>query len=113
MWESILSILERLGAPAGWITAIVQLLIWIIGVPIFYVRYRRQVSKLEKRVKELGQTEEDLREELGKMKDLAYRQSQMVMAALSMMKIRAPKLYREYVGSFGGEKNFTDWWLVP
>jgi len=113
MWESILSVLERLGAPAGWIAAIVQLLIWIIGAPIFYVRYRRRVSNLEQKVTKLEQTGEDLQEQLAKMKDLANKRFQMIMAALSMMKVKAPKLYRDYVGSYGGEKNFKDWWVIP
>jgi hypothetical protein len=113
MWESIISALEKLGAPAGWITAILQLLIWIIGAPIFYFRYRRRIRSLEQKVTKLGEVGEDLQKQLAEMKDLANRWFQMILAALSMMKVKAPKLYRDYVGSYGGEKNFKDMWVVP
>lgn len=113
MWESIISVLERLGAPVGWITAIVQLLIWVIGVPIFYFRYRRRVRSLDQKVAKLEQEGEDLQEELAKMKDLDSKHFQMIIAALSMMRARAPKLYRDYVDSYGGEEVFKNWWVVP
>lgn len=106
MWDAILRMLESWGAPAGWITAIVQLLIWIIGVPIFYMRYRRQLNELE-------QTVVEQREEIAKVKDLANAWFQMTREAVRMMRTRAPKVYRDYVDSYGGEQNFTDWWVVP
>ncbi len=106
MWEVILRTLEIWGAPAEWITAIVQLLFWVIGAPICYRRYRR-------RVRELQQAVEEQQEEIAKVKDLANAWFQMTKQAVSMMKGGARKVYRDYVDSYGGEQNFTDWWVVP
>jgi hypothetical protein len=106
VWDTLLGILQRWGAPAGWIAAIVQLLIWIIGFPVFHMCYRRQVQKLQQIV-------DEQQEEIAKMEDLANAWFQMTKAAVAMMRSRSPKVYRDYVNSYGGEHKFTNWWVIP
>ena len=109
MINYIIGVLEKWGTLAGWITAIIQLPIWLIGVPVLYYKYRKRKGEFDAVVQEKNYWNE----EYYKKMDLANAWHQIAKEELSIMKHNAPETYRKFVESYGGEDKFQEWWQLP
>lgn len=109
MVDYIIKLLEKWRTLAGWITAIVQLLIWLIGGLFFYFRERKR----KKEIKTIFQEKEYWKEECYKMKDKANEWHQLTKEAVNIMKYNTPGIYEKFVESYGGEDKFQEWWQLP
>jgi len=109
MVEDLGKILEEWGTLAGWITAIVQLPIWLIGVPFLFYKNRKRKREMDL----IQQDKNYWEEECYKMKDKANAWHQMTKETVSFLKYKAPEAYRDFVESYGGEDKFQDWYKLP
>lgn len=109
MIDNFVRLLEKWGTLAGWITAIVQLPIWLIGVPFFYFKKRKWRKEFNTALQESNYW----KEECYRTKDNANAWFQMTKEALNIMKYNTPETYRKFVESYGGEANFQEWWKLP
>lgn len=109
MIEGFFRLLEKWGTLAGWITAIVQLPLWLIVIPFFYYKNKKK----RKEIDSLIQEQTYWRDECYKMKDLASSWHQVTKEAVSIMKYNAPATYKKYVEDYGGEDKFQEWWKLP
>lgn len=109
MIDDFVRVIEKWGTLAGWVTALAQLPIWIIGVPFLYWRERKR----KKEIKGIFQDTNHWREEFYKMKDLANAWHQMTKEAVNIMKYNTPEMSKKFVESYGGEDKFQEWWQLP
>jgi hypothetical protein len=109
MVEDLGKILEEWGTLAGWITAIVQLPIWLIGVPFLFYKNRKRKREMDL----IQQDKNYWKEECYKMKDLANSWHQTAKEIKTVLKHKAPEAHVDFVESYGGEDKFQDWYKLP
>lgn len=106
MLEWILQKLELLGAPAGWITSLIQLFIWVIGGTKILRRCRKLLKEKNEKLK-------DIQEEISKANDRAAAWHSCLKEALRIAKSRAPTTYQLIIEPWGGEEKIANWWYLP
>lgn len=109
MAEDLHKILEEWGTFAGWITAIVQLPIWLIGVPFLFYKNRKRKREMDL----IRQDRDYWKDEFFKMKDLASSWHQMTKEIKTILQHKAPEAHRDFIESYGGEDKFEDWYKLP
>lgn len=107
--EWLIKILEKWGPIAGWLVALLQLLVWIFFIPILLYQRHKNSKEKEKIENELIFWQD----EASKAKDTANGWYQITKQAILMMKHGAPDVYISFVESYGGEENFKDMWTLP
>ncbi len=105
MWEllkSIVRILDPREPFLPWIAALAQLIIW----PIRVVGYKKRISNLQ-------QDLQDLKDEVGAEKDLTNGWFVQHKLILYILKDKDLEAFKSYLEQFGGEEAFKDVWTLP
>lgn len=107
--DYIWKLIEKWGTQASGITAFVQLPIWIIGLPYLYFKERKWKKKHD-----IAQSDRNYwKEECYRMKDIASEWHNMTKEVVKIMKRNIPDIHKEFVGEYGGEYKFQDWYKLP
>lgn len=109
--ERLIKVLENWGPIAGWIAALLQLVIWIIFIPIMFYKKRKNLKEKKKVLEDL----KFWQEEASNVKDKANGWYQITKQAILMMKGEKSKskAYKTFTDAYGGEEKFKDMWTLP
>lgn len=104
-----MKVFEKLGTIAGWITALIQIPIWLYWIPYLYTKKRKNKEEIDSIIRE----RDWWKEECYKMKDIATSWHQITKEAVSILRHSSPMAYKDFIEAYGGEEKIQDWYELP